>query len=140
MQEYKLFVGNLPPDISQEDLRTVFNTYGMVTDVHIMTGRSQSGAACAFVHYGDQLSADQAIAALNKAYKIRIDATDPITVSYAKMDRAGNNYTGVAFNPLLNPALTSGLYPPINPYDPTNAYNMYAAQSVAHREPLERTF
>lgn len=38
LQEYKLFVGNLPADISEEDMRTVFSTYGMVTDVHIMTG------------------------------------------------------------------------------------------------------
>ena len=33
------------------------------------------------------MSADQAIAALNKAYRIRTDAMDPITVSYAKADR-----------------------------------------------------
>lgn len=84
--EYKLFVGNLPSDISDEDMRTVFSTYGHVTDVHIMTGRSKSGAACAFVHYDDVVSAEQAIQTLNRAYKIRLDAQDPITVSWAKQD------------------------------------------------------
>lgn len=84
--EFKLFIGNLPSDVAESDLRTVFNTYGVVTDVHVMTGRSQSGAACAFVHYAEEWSAEQAIAALNKTYKIRLDAVDPITVSYAKAE------------------------------------------------------
>lgn len=123
MNEFKLFVGNLPSDISEEDMRTVFSTYGLVTDVHIMTGRSQSGAACAFVHYQDQISADSAIAALNKAYKIRIDAVDPITVSYAKADnRQSGAYT---FNPLMNPAFGAGMYPQMSAYD-ASVYNMYA--------------
>ncbi|CAD7948258.1 unnamed protein product [Amoebophrya sp. A120] len=140
VMEYKLFVGNLPADISEEDMRTVFTTYGMVTDVHIMTGRSQSGAACAFVHYADQVSADQAIAALNKTYKIRIDAVDPITVSYAKVDTrasgsmtsagsyAGSNAAAAGFNPMLQGAL--------NPYGmyATDPYAVYA-QALAHQPP-----
>mmetsp|Transcript_3185 Transcript_3185/g.7487 ORF Transcript_3185/g.7487 Transcript_3185/m.7487 type:complete len:441 (-) Transcript_3185:51-1373(-) len=147
LQEYKLFVGNLPADISEEDMRTVFSTYGMVTDVHIMTGRSQSGAACAFVHYADQMSADQAIAALNKTYKIRIDAVDPITVAYARTEsarqngagRGGNggiggqfggrqaNYPGFIPQPGGFPA---ALYPPMSPYDAPNPYAYAMAQQA----------
>ena len=55
---FKVLVSKLPNDISEEDMRTVFNTYGVVKEVEI--SRSGYGAS-AIVSYGDKFSADQAI-------------------------------------------------------------------------------
>lgn len=67
----KLYVGNLPGDIPREDIERVFKTYGSVTDVHLMTGKSKSGQACAFVRYSTQVEANNAIAAMAQGYEIR---------------------------------------------------------------------
>eukprot|EP00933_Yihiella_yeosuensis_P085057 TRINITY_DN9983_c0_g1_i2.p1 TRINITY_DN9983_c0_g1~~TRINITY_DN9983_c0_g1_i2.p1 ORF type:complete len:121 (+),score=44.37 TRINITY_DN9983_c0_g1_i2:168-530(+) len=67
----KLYVGNLPGDIQREAIEMVFNTYGPVVDVHIMTGKSQSGQACAFLRYGQAEDAKNAIAAMAGGYEIR---------------------------------------------------------------------
>lgn len=69
--ENKLFVGNLPSDINEESMRYVFGNYGTVTCVHIMTGKSRSGSACAFVEYGSALEASTAMATLNDNYEIK---------------------------------------------------------------------
>merc|ERR1719486_1903766 len=70
-QPCKLFIGDLPGDIAREALVAVFSTYGTVTDVHLMTGKSRSGAACALVEYSNQTEAQTAIATLHQKYEIK---------------------------------------------------------------------
>lgn len=67
----KLYVGNLPSDILKEDLEQVFGHYGRLDDVHIMTGRSKSGQASAFVRYSTASEAKDCIAAMDQGYEIR---------------------------------------------------------------------
>jgi len=67
----KLFVGNLPPDITEDSLRYVFSTYGTVTNIHLMLGRSQTGSACAFVEFTQAADAETAILTLNDKYEIK---------------------------------------------------------------------
>lgn len=67
----KLFVGNLPSDITEESLRYVFQTYGAVAGVRVMTGRSQSGNACAFVEFAQVADADTAMVTLDGKYEIK---------------------------------------------------------------------
>jgi len=82
---HKLFVGGLPPDISEADLTHVFATYGEVSQVHIMGKASEStGNKAAFVCYKQRKSGEDAIQVLNKQYKIRETAAEPIQVSWAK--------------------------------------------------------
>lgn len=69
--ETKLFVGNLPEDITDETLKYVFSTYGAVQNVYVMTGRSKTGNACAFVEMGTGTEADTAILTLNDKYEIK---------------------------------------------------------------------
>merc|ERR1712129_683682 len=71
MSETKLFVGNLPCDITEDALQYVFGTYGKVTHVHIMTGKSRTGNACAFVEFGSAPDAETAILTLNDKYEIK---------------------------------------------------------------------
>jgi hypothetical protein len=65
-EETKLFVGGLPPAVTEQEIRMVFGQLGTVKEVHIMQGRSQSGQACAFVVYPDAYSSQLAIRTLNK--------------------------------------------------------------------------
>jgi RNA recognition motif-containing protein len=61
-----IYVGNLPYDVSEEQLRELFSPHGQVERVSIimdrMTGRSRGFA---FVEMGDQAAAEAAIEALN---------------------------------------------------------------------------
>mmetsp|Transcript_50323 Transcript_50323/g.150349 ORF Transcript_50323/g.150349 Transcript_50323/m.150349 type:complete len:264 (-) Transcript_50323:96-887(-) len=78
----KLFVGNLPADITQEAIATVFGHYGAVTNIHVMVGKSRSGQACAFVEYAAALEAETAVLTLHEKYEIR-PGDGPILVKFA---------------------------------------------------------
>lgn len=64
----KLYVGNLPYDISEDDLREMFSKAGSVTKVDLIkdrdTGRSKGFA---FVEMGSQSEAEEAIKQFNGA-------------------------------------------------------------------------
>lgn len=97
MEEHKLFVGSLPPDITKEEIEMVFKTYGEVADVHVISGdrnRSNSGQACAFVMYKAREYGDAAIQVLNNIYKIREDAPNPIQVNWARSSKGGGKDGG----------------------------------------------
>jgi len=93
---FKLFVGSLPPDISQEELQAVFSTYGEVTHIHIMNkNQNVSGHASAFVAYAKQESAQDAISVLNGIYKIREgENVQPVKVSFANPAGSGKGAWG----------------------------------------------
>lgn len=84
----KLFVGNLPSDISQDALSMVFGHYGKVTDVHIMNGKARSGQACAFVEYNTPLEAETAVLTLHEQYEIR-PGDGTIMVKFAQNPNPG---------------------------------------------------
>lgn len=67
----KLFVGNLPVDVSQEAMQMVFGTYGTVTNIHVMAGKAKSGQSCAFVEYSNSVEAETAILTLHDKYELR---------------------------------------------------------------------
>ena len=64
----KLYVGNLPYDTTEDDLRTLFSQAGNVTTVDLIkdrdTGRSKGFA---FVEMGSQSEAEEAIKQFNGA-------------------------------------------------------------------------
>merc|ERR1719203_1139315 len=82
VSETKLFVGNLPDDVSEDALQYVFGTYGKVEHVHIMTGKSKTGNACAFVEFAAAGDAETAILTLHDKYEIKPGA-GPILVKKA---------------------------------------------------------
>ena len=62
----KLYVGNLPYNTSEDDLRALFTTYGAVTSVAIITDRDTGRSkGFGFVEMGSDQEAQAAIAALN---------------------------------------------------------------------------
>lgn len=88
----KLFVGNLPADCTPEELRSFFQEYGQVADVHLMSAaRSRLGNACAFIIYATGEAAQKAIQSCHHKLKLRADMLEPLTVSIARQgaDRSG---------------------------------------------------
>lgn len=87
MSRQKLFVGNLPADTSEHSLRSVFEPFGEVREIHIMSSaRSRLGYACAFVVYAPGSQTEVAVDALNGQFRLKDTDTEPISVSYARQE------------------------------------------------------
>jgi RNA recognition motif-containing protein len=83
--EYKLFVGNMPCDVSNEEIASVFGKFGELAEVHIMSGtRSRSGQSSAFVKFMSMDACTAAIAELNMKGRLRPTDTDLLSVKFAK--------------------------------------------------------
>jgi len=86
----KLFVGNLFASLPREALTTVFSEFGRVVNVHVMTGKSKFGSACAFVEMSSPQEAEIALRAMHQKYEPRIGSgTAPITVTYFQSQSSG---------------------------------------------------
>jgi cold-inducible RNA-binding protein len=61
-----IFVGNLSPDATEQDIRSMFEKHGLVDRVRMMTDRETGQPrGFAFVEMTDDSAAEKAIAALN---------------------------------------------------------------------------
>jgi len=79
----KLFVGQVPPPTSEQQLRELFERYGKVLEIVILKDpRTGVHKGCAFVTYESRLSADKAIAALNEQVQLP-QAKNKLAVRYA---------------------------------------------------------
>jgi len=86
---HRIFVGSLPEDVVDEELMSVFSTYGKVNGVNILKPAEGVSARAAFVTYAEYQSAEDAIKVLDGVYKIREDAEKPIKVSWPKQKDQG---------------------------------------------------
>jgi len=83
VESHKLFVGCLPHDVAEEDVRAVFGVYGSVLQVHLMSHHPLKGRS-AFVVYSQRQSAEDAIELLDNAYKMRSDWPFSLQVRWAR--------------------------------------------------------
>ncbi len=64
----KLYVGNLPFSATREDIEEVFEPYGPIEDIHIVTDReTQRPRGFAFVTLGEKSQAIKAVEALHES-------------------------------------------------------------------------
>ena len=64
----KLYVGNLPFSATREDIEEVFEPYGPIEDVHVVTDReTQRPRGFAFVTLAEKSQAIKAVEALNES-------------------------------------------------------------------------
>ena len=99
--EYKLYVGNLPYDVSETDLQELFTQSGVVKLVTLIKDKySGQSKGFAFVEMENQAGMDNAIATLNnKEFK---DRNLSVSVARPREDRrdfgggnrGGGNYSG----------------------------------------------
>jgi cold-inducible RNA-binding protein len=105
----RLFVGNLPYDATEEDIRTHFSTAGNVVNVFVPldreTGRKRGFA---FVEFNDSAEAQEAIRLFNsQPFKGRPLAVNEARAKEARPPSAG----GGGFRPGPRPPSTGGFRP-----------------------------
>lgn len=86
----KLWVGNLPGDISDDELHKVFGRYGKVEDVNILPAKSKSGQLCAFVHFSAAREADDCIAGM-AGFKFRPGDAEEVKIQRHSERRKGKD-------------------------------------------------
>lgn len=87
--ERKLYVGNLPPDIVEEEIHEVFGLYGSIAEVYINTPRDNRSVRSAFVRFAEVQDAAAAMAVLSEMYKFREESSTPIRVNIARPSSSG---------------------------------------------------
>lgn len=96
-QPLKLYIGQIPEGVTEEQLRPLFEPFGQVLEIVVLR---QNGASrgCGFVHYA---RADAAYAAIDALHgKCRLDESQPELVL-----RVADAEKRAAQNPLATPAL-----------------------------------
>lgn len=92
----KLFVGQIPREMNEEQLRPVFGEYGTIFDLTVIRDKNTGGhRGCAFLTYCTKESAEKAIEGLHNQMKLP-NAQNPLQVGQQKK-RLGN--TGPYFIP-----------------------------------------
>eukprot|EP00320_Phaeocystis_rex_P000816 CAMPEP_0119084192 /NCGR_PEP_ID=MMETSP1178-20130426/128671_1 /TAXON_ID=33656 /ORGANISM="unid sp, Strain CCMP2000" /LENGTH=289 /DNA_ID=CAMNT_0007067135 /DNA_START=34 /DNA_END=903 /DNA_ORIENTATION=+ len=104
--EVKLFVGGLPDDCSEDDLRVLFSPHGFVREAVILPSKSKSGQKCGFVCYRTRTAQEMASAAIATLNNLHCPpgVDKPIQVSVAKNSTAvRTSYPGGPPQPLQPP-------------------------------------
>lgn len=64
-ESWKLFMGQIPYQATEEKLKELLGKYGEVLRLNILTNETGRSKGCGFVHYKDEASAEKAAAELN---------------------------------------------------------------------------
>ena len=66
MNTMKVFVGTLPPYVTEKEIYDLFRRYGPISSVHMIKHKNTNVfKGCAFINYTDRSSGEAAIKALN---------------------------------------------------------------------------
>ena len=82
---FKLFVGCLPYEATEDDLRPLFEKFGDIVELSIQRDRSGFSKGCAWLRYTTKEACDDAIAQLHGQFFIG-SVRSPIQVKYAAPD------------------------------------------------------
>ncbi|RWS23957.1 squamous cell carcinoma antigen recognized by T-cells 3-like protein, partial [Leptotrombidium deliense] len=74
----KLFVDNIPVDVTQDELRNIFKEYGDLSEIRIVTFRNGHSKGKAYVEYKDEIGAQSALKANGMLLK---DKTISVAIS-----------------------------------------------------------
>lgn len=93
-EKNKLFISKLANDVDERLLREIFEKYGALKDVRIVTYRNGHSKGCAYVEYVDELSAGSALKAtdgmLIKGKNIQVAISDPRKGSKSSKSESGS--------------------------------------------------
>lgn len=87
IEKHKLFVSDLHPEVDEAMLRTIFEKYGLVKDIRIVTYRNGHSKGRAYIEMEDELSAESALKAdglMLKEKKMKVAISNP---QQAKMQK-----------------------------------------------------
>jgi len=109
--DFKLFVGNMPGDITPEEIRVAFSKFGDIVEVYIMGGnRSRSGQSSAFVKFTNMEACNQAIAEMHMKGKIRPSDADSLAVKFAKATPVSSPRSSTASSSAMSDSAMSSFY------------------------------
>lgn len=82
----KLFVGRIPKEVTQKQLKECFEEFGEVLEVFIIASQAASGVGCAFIRLASVDAAEQAIADLHEQRVLIPEQRDlgPMQCAFAK--------------------------------------------------------
>eukprot|EP01107_Rhizomastix_libera_P005833 TRINITY_DN1983_c0_g1_i2.p1 TRINITY_DN1983_c0_g1~~TRINITY_DN1983_c0_g1_i2.p1 ORF type:complete len:348 (-),score=84.03 TRINITY_DN1983_c0_g1_i2:115-1158(-) len=126
-QPAKLFVGHAPREVTEQQLRTLFEPYGKIVEIFVMKDHDGAGKGSAFVKYEDIADARSAIAGLHEKYQME-GATDNLVVRFAEVKNPlpqsfpMANFSNFANFNQMNPM--SGIAPMGQPNQMPNAMSM----------------
>lgn len=99
--EYKLYVGNLPYDVTETDIQAMFAEVGAVKSVALIKDKfSGQSKGFAFVEMENQADMDKAIATLNgrdikgRAMTVNVARPREERRDFGGGNRGGGNYSG----------------------------------------------
>jgi len=128
----RLFIGQLPPDITKEDVTTYFAPFGEIVEVSLLETKSKTQPGCAFVEFSTWAACDRAIEEGNgKGVFGERKLAKSMVVKYAKSKlyplSAGHAYSRVGS---LHELVAGGVWPhvghvPLMPEPPTTGYVMH---------------
>ena len=61
IEKHKIFVKNLAPEVTNEELKKIYDKYGSVKDARVVTYRNGHSKGCAYVEFEDESSALEAV-------------------------------------------------------------------------------
>eukprot|EP01102_Stenamoeba_stenopodia_P010890 TRINITY_DN3319_c1_g1_i1.p1 TRINITY_DN3319_c1_g1~~TRINITY_DN3319_c1_g1_i1.p1 ORF type:complete len:366 (-),score=80.96 TRINITY_DN3319_c1_g1_i1:560-1657(-) len=85
--DWKLFIGMLPKNIEEKQLRDLFEPYGTIEELHVLRGNDSLSKGCGFIKFSTRAEAQLAINDLNGKHKLE-GAPQPMVVKYADSQKA----------------------------------------------------
>jgi RNA recognition motif-containing protein len=79
---YKLFVGCISYDATEEDLAPIFESFGTIRELTVQRSRDGKSKGCAWLKYSSQEACENCIATLSNKYYVN-GMRSPIVVKYA---------------------------------------------------------
>lgn len=68
----KIWIGDLPPEVSREELRQAFAPFGNIVDLNIVSGRAHlTNRSYGIIQYSDPAVASHAVSVMNGKYEFR---------------------------------------------------------------------
>eukprot|EP01010_Urceolus_cornutus_P001486 NODE_202_length_2042_cov_310.901656_g158_i0.p1 GENE.NODE_202_length_2042_cov_310.901656_g158_i0~~NODE_202_length_2042_cov_310.901656_g158_i0.p1 ORF type:complete len:558 (-),score=112.32 NODE_202_length_2042_cov_310.901656_g158_i0:41-1714(-) len=112
----KLFVGNLPSNVTVEGLTELFSSHATVVDAHILNKTNPTGGKGAMVHISPRSQAEVIIQMLHDKYIVP-GAAETLVVRYADSDRTRSAAAACMSQPYAIPTYGMGV-PPLGMYPP----------------------
>ncbi|RWS02172.1 hypothetical protein B4U79_04340 [Dinothrombium tinctorium] len=113
LEKNKLFVKNLDRSLTQEEIREVFEKYGKVKDVRLVTFRNGYSKGLAYIEFEDELGAQNGLKADGMLLKDRI-ITVALSNPSEKKKKAETNETMLLGSASLSHHSSSNAKPKIN--------------------------
>lgn len=86
-EQNKLFVGMLPKNYEESDVRALFGTFGEIEEVKMLKGTADGTRGCSFVKFKDKNNALSAVATLNNYTVEKEGQSSQIVVRFADSDK-----------------------------------------------------